>query len=420
MGRCYSCPFQVGDHNEVVTKFEPELMRSAVRRENVRSNVHTPPRSKQLEDKARYASAHHKEPPADLTEPGKQLMRRLYDFDRPQGIPNRGATCYMNSALQGLIATDNFVVQSVRLTCDGKELALSNGFMHFVTTYSGARPDTGTIGDALAKGDKVFTLGNQYDAGLTLSAIFSRMRQDFAPLVRAGKLDPIATCFAFESVCSTTCNTCTAIKWNTQDNLNMLHLSLDDPHSPSAADCPCLQPEAGRRNRKFKIYEKMELYTIPCKKATKYVTSVTSALEFTFRPCRVVGYQCRTCGHVGDVTQELFLLTLPRYLVICLKRYQIGPDTRKDSRPMVNEAEIDLGGFVMGKDGEYKEGTYKYQLYAALVHSGDLSGGHYFAYIKWNDRWHRADDSNVTEANYERNVKGACASLLLYERISRQ
>lgn len=36
---------------------------------------------------------------------------------------------------------------------------------------------------------------------------------------------------------------------------------------------------------------------------------------------------------------------------------------------------------------KYNKGTsYKYTLYAVIVHSGSFEGGHYYAYVKWADQ----------------------------------
>ena len=51
-----------------------------------------------------------------------------------------------------------------------------------------------------------------------------------------------------------------------------------------------------------------------------------------------------------------------------------------------------------------KRGDNFYELYAVLNHSGAISGGHYFAYIKNLDskKWYNFNDSNVTEISEEK------------------
>lgn len=47
-----------------------------------------------------------------------------------------------------------------------------------------------------------------------------------------------------------------------------------------------------------------------------------------------------------------------------------------------------------------KDGPYDYELHGVLVHSGDISGGHYFALIRPEkaDKWYRFDDDRVIPA----------------------
>jgi len=46
-----------------------------------------------------------------------------------------------------------------------------------------------------------------------------------------------------------------------------------------------------------------------------------------------------------------------------------------------------------------KEGSFVYELYAVMVHSGGAQGGHYYAYIKdlETDKWYNFNDSIVRE-----------------------
>lgn len=64
--------------------------------------------------------------------------------------------------------------------------------------------------------------------------------------------------------------------------------------------------------------------------------------------------------------------------------------------------------------------SYKYALYAIVVHSGGLGGGHYVSYSKHNiggkDRWFYASDSHVSEVNEARALE-AQAYMLFYRKI---
>lgn len=56
-----------------------------------------------------------------------------------------------------------------------------------------------------------------------------------------------------------------------------------------------------------------------------------------------------------------------------------------------------------------------YELFAVIVHSGNLDSGHYFAYVRSQNAWFRCDDSRVTRAEPVQ-VAAAQAYLLFYHR----
>ena len=55
-----------------------------------------------------------------------------------------------------------------------------------------------------------------------------------------------------------------------------------------------------------------------------------------------------------------------------------------------------------------------YRLYAVVVHSGVLEGGHYVAYVKRRGRWFLCDDASVEPVS-ETRVLAAQAFMLFYE-----
>jgi len=94
------------------------------------------------------------------------------------------------------------------------------------------------------------------------------------------------------------------------------------------------------------------------------------------------------------------ILKLPPVLQLHLKRFDY--DLYRDALVKINDrfeygTEIDLSKYV-----EKSDGTDVYVLHSVLVHSGDVNGGHYFAYIRPDtdrDMWYKFDDEVVVEAN---------------------
>lgn len=63
---------------------------------------------------------------------------------------------------------------------------------------------------------------------------------------------------------------------------------------------------------------------------------------------------------------------------------------------------------------------FKYSLYAIVVHSGSMGGGHYVAYMKHNidgkDKWFYASDSHVREVEVNDALR-AQAYMLFYRSM---
>jgi ubiquitin carboxyl-terminal hydrolase 4/11/15 len=60
----------------------------------------------------------------------------------------------------------------------------------------------------------------------------------------------------------------------------------------------------------------------------------------------------------------------------------------------------------------------KYTLYGVIVHTGGLTGGHYYAYVKRleSDKWELCDDSYVRRVD-DKDVLGSEAYILFYQKV---
>ncbi|KAG1172248.1 hypothetical protein G6F70_001903 [Rhizopus microsporus] len=102
-----------------------------------------------------------------------------------------------------------------------------------------------------------------------------------------------------------------------------------------------------------------------------------------------------------DAKKGVIFEDFPPVLHLQLKRFEY--DFMRDTMVKINDRhefppEINLDKYCSNSD---KDGPYDYQLHGVLVHSGDVSGGHYFALIRPSkeDKWFRFDDDRVTPAS---------------------
>ncbi len=107
-------------------------------------------------------------------------------------------------------------------------------------------------------------------------------------------------------------------------------------------------------------------------------------------------------------------LYFPPVLTIHLKRFEYN--TKTHAMVKVNDRfefpfKLDVGKYL-AEQGEVQE-DYEYMLHSILVHSGDLHGGHYYAYIRPsdsvdNDNWVKFNDEYVSLVEHEEAIEGSC------------
>lgn len=148
-------------------------------------------------------------------------------------------------------------------------------------------------------------------------------------------------------------------------------------------------------------------------------------------------WYCSKCKDHVRAIKKLELWSLPRILVVHLKRFHYGSRNRRDKIstlvqfPLEN---LDLGPYLLGHlEGLYADGSLPadgaapaeaaaaaaplYDLFAVSNHYGGMGGGHYTAYAKYRDdgSWHYYDDSSVRASNPD-DVQSTAAYVLFYHR----
>ena len=94
-------------------------------------------------------------------------------------------------------------------------------------------------------------------------------------------------------------------------------------------------------------------------------------------------------------------------LPVYLQRFFIDPKTGKDMK-----IETRYHGSLL-----IQIVKFQYVLAGFIMHSGNTGGGHYTAYIKKEDQWYHADDSNITPVTEKEAEKAAeIAYLLFYKK----
>jgi ubiquitin C-terminal hydrolase len=92
---------------------------------------------------------------------------------------------------------------------------------------------------------------------------------------------------------------------------------------------------------------------------------------------------------------------LPQNLIISFKRFNINREKMEDEVIFPID-ELDLSKYVNG----YNPSSYKYELYAVIHHTGNTNGGHYFSSIRnANNKWYIMNDTQIMECDKDFLIK---------------
>lgn len=117
---------------------------------------------------------------------------------------------------------------------------------------------------------------------------------------------------------------------------------------------------------------------------------------------------CTNCNQLQKKIKYYSIYTLPKYLTITLKRffsYDMGKDVNSKNETFVS---FPLENFQIDSN------PVKYNLFAVINHLGTLNGGHYYCFIKIDDKWFLFNDKVVKEID-ETKVLTNKAYILIYK-----
>uniref|UniRef100_A0A3Q3XIA1 Ubiquitin carboxyl-terminal hydrolase n=1 Tax=Mola mola TaxID=94237 RepID=A0A3Q3XIA1_MOLML len=194
---------------------------------------------------------------------------------------------------------------------------------------------------------------------------------------------------------------------------NVLQLN---PHSTVAIDWDTESKKLCYDEQEAEAYEKHESMLQPQKK--KATVALKECIEL-FTTMETLGehdpWYCPTCKKHQQATKKFDLWSLPRILVVHLKRFSYSRCWRDKLDTVVDFPirDLNMSEFVC----DPKAGPYIYDLIAVSNHYGGMGGGHYTAYgkNKVDGKWYYFDDSSVSSASEDQIVTKA-AYVLFYQR----
>uniref|UniRef100_A0A4W4HKV6 Ubiquitin carboxyl-terminal hydrolase n=1 Tax=Electrophorus electricus TaxID=8005 RepID=A0A4W4HKV6_ELEEL len=186
---------------------------------------------------------------------------------------------------------------------------------------------------------------------------------------------------------------------------SILKLTRNYSHSTIAIDWDSDTKRLCYDDQEAEAYEKHESMMQAQKK--KATVALRECIEL-FTTMETLGehdpWYCPTCKKHQQATKKFDLWSLPRILVVHLKRFSYNRCWRDKLDTVVDFPirDLNMSEFVC----DPKASPYVYDLVAVSNHYGGMGGGHYTAYAKnkSDGKWYYFDDSSVSPASEDQIV----------------
>jgi ubiquitin C-terminal hydrolase len=270
------------------------------------------------------------------------------------GFNNMGNTCYMNSALQ--IIVNSTVLTKVMLSNNFKSQKL-NIYKKFLQDYkNGNSYSPKDVKDMVGGKDSKFLDNNQHDSHEFLINLMELLEDEFK-------------------------------KEYEVNNIEILNIPLNNLMSTifDTTVSSIIYSEETKEKSKTKIGERILSVPIP---QTENVT-LNDCLDYYTQIEKLTGdskWRSEKNKQLVDAYKRLQLKSLPKYLLIQLKRFSFFSYSNKNNTSIDIPINLDLQNTT-------------YNLRGIIYHMGSVHGGHYVSIINHNDKWYLCDDASVSEVN---------------------
>ncbi|KAF7356423.1 Ubiquitin carboxyl-terminal hydrolase 4 [Mycena venus] len=345
------------------------------------------------------------------------------------GLKNLGNTCYMNAPIQCLSATLPFAQFFANgrwktavntLNPMGSKGLLSGAFAQLVRTmWSGDLPYIIPIDfrKAVCHLNSQYNGSNQHDSQEFLSFLLDGIHEDLNRLLvqptftrtpeQEAELERLGPQIASEQEWRL---------WKTRND--SVIVDFFQGQFRNRLQCQTCQTTSTTYN----VFSILQL-PIPHGRSSKVpLQSCIDAFFNTEILDKDDAWDCPKCKTKRRATKHLSLARLPPILVIHLKRFEINGRFSDKIDTFVDYPlkSLDLTNFMppaaAPRCRQEPLPPYKYNLYGVTNHSGNLTSGHYTAYIADRDGWKSCDDSSIRPVD-EKQVVNQRAYVLFYKRM---
>lgn len=114
-----------------------------------------------------------------------------------------------------------------------------------------------------------------------------------------------------------------------------------------------------------------------------------------------------------DVKKQYSFWKFPNILVILLKRFSMDGIHKITDKVDFPLEDLDLSNYVKG----YNANSFKYDLYGVCNHVGNVSGGHYTAFVKNSlNNWNHFNDNHIEKIENNKLIVSQSAYCLFYRK----
>ncbi|XP_044732620.1 ubiquitin carboxyl-terminal hydrolase 35 isoform X2 [Chrysoperla carnea] len=296
---------------------------------------------------------------------GTELELAVHNVPGKVGLINLGNTCYMNSVLQALFMTQSFrndilVCPYIIRPIEGLQSLFA--LLQFSKRSAVQPPDA-----LLSIRPPGFLPGLQHDSSEYMGYLLDTLHEQEKPQhaarfnsnegAQSASLTIVQRTFGGQAITTYSCNTCGGESVQT------------DPFRDIQLSFPV---NASRDN------------------------SVQALLEFYLEPEQLCGenrYWCDRCGALSNAERILRVTQCPKHLILTLKHFRYDPKSQQRAKLFQRVC----------YDPVITLNTSRYDLYAAVVHSGpSVDSGHYYTYARDNlGIWYKFNDSFVSRTSMD-------------------
>jgi ubiquitin C-terminal hydrolase len=337
----------------------------------------------------------------------------------PNGIPNKGNTCYMNAAFQTIIDISSDIFISGEYN---KKVSADENIKKFVSNFAHLSASVENIDGRWSKTHVNLYLQDifNYLGGLDNFKRFIKYRQADSYEFLAEFIDLLSSYLRYKISIDISVN----VDEKDLDKIDKIrlvyynHLKLNLKYTSVfeerlrgyfRASITCGYEECKNRSEKFEPFLTLSL-------PIEGMDTLEECLENYVKPITLDEnnqWYCDKCKRKSQAEKKLSIWNTGEYVIISYKRYSnIQIATIKDGRSIIAPFQnLDLSPYV--EDNNSNEN--KYSLCSVTVHSGNMNSGHYVIARKMKNNWFVFNDSTVIPVK-ESEISTSTAYYLVYKR----